>query len=76
MNSSGEKRDHGKQPQLRTPRRVDSQKVESREYTGSMPLVPANAASIRAAQPVAHGAVPNQVLLCSQKMFVVANDAA
>ena len=51
-------------PQLRTPRRLDSQRTESRKYTNNMPLMPVNAASITAAKPVAHGAVPHRIECC------------
>ena len=45
-------------PQLRTPRTLDSQKTESRQYTNNMPLAPAIAASVAAAETLAHGAIP------------------
>ena len=53
-----------RQPQLRTPRALDSQRTESRQCTISMSLMPAIAASVTAAQPVAHQAVPHRIECC------------
>ena len=50
-------------PQLRMPRRLDSQTTESRKHT-NMPLMPVNAASITSVEPVAHGAVPRRIEYC------------
>ena len=51
-------------PQLRTPRRLDSQRTESRKFTSKMPLMPVNTASIAAAKTVDHGAVPHRIESC------------
>ena len=48
-------------PQLRTLRRPDSRTTESRKHTKNMPLVPVNATSITAVEPVAHGAVHHRM---------------
>ena len=51
-------------PQLRTPRRLDSQRRESIKFTNNMPLMPVNTASIAAAKTVAHGAVTHRIVCC------------
>ena len=51
-------------PQLRMPRRLDSQTTESRKHTSNMPLMPVNAGSITTVEPVVHGAVPHRIGCC------------
>ena len=46
------------------PLRLDSQTTARRKYTNTMPLIPVNTASITAAEPVAHGAVPHRIDCC------------
>ena len=64
-----------RQPQLRTPRRLDSQKTESRQCANNMRLVPGNAVFNAVAKTVAHGpvqvelraAVHSKIICCSKR---------
>ena len=40
------------------------QTTEGRKRTNNLPLMPVNAASVTAAEPVAHGAVPHRIECC------------
>ena len=46
-------------PQLRTPRRNDSQRTERRKFNNDIPLMLVKTDSIATAKPVAHGDVPH-----------------
>ena len=67
-------------PQLRMPRRLDSQTTESMKHTNNMPLMPVNAASIAQSNPwpmgpslVGLSAAVNSKIVCSSKQWCCLN---
>ena len=55
-------------PQIRTPRRLETERTKSKTYTHNMPVMPVDTASITADKPVAHGAVPRRIECCCTKI--------